>query len=120
MSGPTGSISRPKLERTAFAGRQRQVRLLLGLAMQGALLLVVLAASAFADGRARLLYLWAASVPLGFALVYVLAYRRGERARSDGSWTPDWEKRDAKRNYALLGVVGLVWVAGSFAILSLT
>ena len=92
----------------------------MNLAMQAALLLVLLAAGAFADGQARWLYLWAAVVPAGFSAVYVMAFRRGEAARREGRWTADWEKADARRSYAWLGVVGVAFVAGALGILALS
>lgn len=109
-----------KPERGSFAARQRMMRLMVSLAMQAALVLVLLFAGAFAGGDARWLYFWAAIVPLGFAGVYVLAYQRGERARSSGVWTPQWEKSETRRNYALLGVVGVVWLAGAVALFALS
>ena len=108
------------MERGAFAARQRAMRLMLNLAMQAALLLVLLAAGAFGEGQARWLYLWAAVVPAGFAAVYVMAVRRGERVRADGAWTPAWEKAEARRGYAWLALVGAVFVAGALAILGLS
>lgn len=96
------------------------MRLMLNLAMQAALLLVLLAAAALGGGQARWLYLWAAVVPAGFAAVYVAAYRRGERVRETGAWTPAWEKADARRSYAWLAVVGAAFVAGALGILALS
>lgn len=107
------------MERGAFAARQRALRLFLNLGMQAAILLVVLVAAGFAEGQARWLYLWAAVVPAGFAAVYLAAHRRGERARAGGAWTPEWEKAEARRSYAWLGVVGAVFVGGALAILRL-
>ena len=131
--GPTESTSKPdargegrtgagpsKLERGAFAARQRSVRLMMNLAMQAALLLVLLVAGAFAQGQARWLYLWAAVVPAGFSAVYVMAFRRGERARRDRAWTPAWEKAETRRSYAWLGLVGVAFVAGALGILALS
>ncbi|HWH08574.1 MAG TPA: hypothetical protein VNX21_05190 [Candidatus Thermoplasmatota archaeon] len=116
--GPTAGTR--KLERGAHAARQRSLRLLLSLAMQAALLLVLLVAAALAQGQARWLYLWAAVVPAGFSVVYVMAFRRGERVRREGAWTPAWEAAESRRNYAWLGVVGALFVAGALGILALS
>lgn len=109
-----------KLERGAHAARQRSLRLMMNLLMQGALLLVLLVAAAFAEGQARALYAWAAVVPAGFAAVYVVAHQRGERVRREARWSPDWEKAETRRNYAWLGSVAVLFVAGALAILSLS
>lgn len=109
-----------KAEKGAFAARQRHVRLMMSLVMQAALFLVILVASVFVDGGTRWLYLWALLVPAGFTLVYLAAHRRGEAARASGAWTVAWEKAETRRNYTLLAAVGLVWLAGSVAILLLS
>lgn len=88
----------------------------MNLGMQAALLLVLLLVGALSDGRTRWLYWWAVVVPAGFGAVYLLAWRRGERVRREGQWTAEWEKAEARRNYAWLAVVGVVFVVGALLI----
>lgn len=119
--GPTGSTWKPKSERGAYAAAARRQRVFVNLTTQSLLAVGLLVAAAFSrsDALAVKLYVWAAVVPIGFAVVFVTAWRRGERARSAGTWTPEWETSAARRSYALLGLVAVAWIAGSLAILSL-
>lgn len=110
-----------KLERGAYAGAARRQRLMISLTTQSLLFLALLVAAFFARGDtlSLRLYLWAALVPIGFAVTYVLAFQRAERVRAAGEWTPEWEAAQGRRGYAWLGVIFAVWIAGSIAILSL-
>jgi O-antigen/teichoic acid export membrane protein len=76
-------------------------------------LLMIGAAFLMTDApRTMRLYLWSAVIPIGFGLVFWRAYARGERERSAGTWTIEWERREARRAFQLLGVVALVWALG--------
>lgn len=99
----------------------RRARVMQLVATQGlmALLLAGMAYLARHERETMLLFLWTLLVPLGFAGVYGDAYLRYERARREGAWSREWDKKETTRGYALLGGVFAVWVAGALAILAL-
>ena len=119
-SGPALSVpAAPKGERVDVYAKMRR-GLVTSLVLQGIFVLVLggagVVAMVDAPKTARL-YWWACVIPLGFALVAWLAYRRGVAGRQEGRWTRDWEKGEVKRSYRLMGVVLVVWMLGLVAIL---
>lgn len=88
------------------------------LVVQGALLLLLLAAAFLVreDRFTSALYAWSGVIPVGFALVFWLAAQRGERVRREKRWTIQWERAEAKRTYALLGIVMALWMLGLVAV----
>jgi hypothetical protein len=94
--------------------------LVTSLVLQGVFVLVLGGAGAvtLADApKTARLYAWACVIPLGFALVAWVAYKRGVAVRREGRWTRDWEKGEVKRSYRLMGVVLVVWMLGLVALL---
>jgi hypothetical protein len=88
------------------------------LVVQGALLVMLLFAAFLVreDRFTSALYAWSGIIPAGFALVFWVAARRGERVRRDRQWTIQWERAEAKRTYRWLGAIMLFWVLGIVAV----
>jgi hypothetical protein len=91
------------------------------LVMQGviALLLLGMALLARDDPRTLALCLWALVVPAGFAYGFGSANARHDKARREGTWTKEWEKKENRRGVSILTAVGVLFVAGALAILAL-
>ena len=123
IAGPKAGTSRPearkgKADPAAGVQRLRVMQLLL---MQGvlALLLLGMAFVSRDDPSTMALFLWTLLVPAGFGFVYGRAYQRQEKARREGLWSRDWDKKETTRGYSALGGVFLLWIVGVLAILVL-
>ena len=120
IAGTKGSTSRPK-GKPDPAGAMRRHRVMQLLMMQGvlAVMLVMLAVLMRGTPRSSILLLWTLLVPAGFAYTYGTAFARHEKARKEGTWSKEWDKRETTRGYSLLaGVFGL-WIVGALAIFAL-
>lgn len=112
-SGPLDSVPARSKGRANSTAPLRN-RAMAALAIQGVLLLVLLAAAFFVRDTpfTSALYLWAGVIPIGFAIVYYMTYKRGSRVREEKKWTIEFERGEAKRAYRAMGVVLVVWMAG--------
>lgn len=123
IGGAKGSTSRPEPRGKPDPGAAaRRVRVMQLLVMQGvlAVLLLGLAFLSRDDPRTLALCLWTLLVPAGFAYAYGSANARHDRARRDGTWTKEWEKKETSRGFSILAGVGVLWVAGALLVLALT
>lgn len=120
IAGPKGSTSRPK-GKPDPAAAMRRGRVMQLLVMQGVLatMLVVLAVLMRGTPRSSILLLWTLLVPAGFSYAYASAFTRHAKARKEGTWSKEWDKKETTRGYSILGIVFGVWIAGAFAILAL-
>jgi hypothetical protein len=99
--------------------RRMRGKLTLNLAVQGVFALVLLGAAAATTDAPRVarLYLWAIVIPLGFGVVFALAYRRGARIRMQRLWTLQWERADVRRAYQGMAAVMVLWAVGLLVLL---
>ncbi|MFA5860798.1 MAG: hypothetical protein WDA16_03795 [Candidatus Thermoplasmatota archaeon] len=92
-------------------------RLMITFVAQGILLLLLVGAAVMTSGTPRTprLYLWTTVIPLGFSLVFFLAYKRGVKVRREKQWTREWEMAETKLASRSLGVVIALWAIGLLA-----
>lgn len=129
--GPTGSTWKPSapLDKVPAArkgpaaseGGPLKRGVTAQLVLQGVFLVLLLGAAFLArdEARSMWLYVWTGVIPVGFGVVYFLAWRRRERVRAERRWTLAWEKAEAKRAYLGLGGVLLVWAVGLVLVFAL-
>lgn len=81
---------------------------------QGVLAALLAGASFVTTGTPRTsrLYLWTIIVPIGFSLMFYLAYRRGVKVREEKRWTREWEQAETKLASRTLGAVVALWAIG--------
>lgn len=89
----------------------RRARFLMALAMQAGLAAILLLLMLFSLGNRQGLLFLAATllIPLGWGALWWRAYAGGEAARREGRWTREWEARETRRTFGLMGAVLALW-----------
>lgn len=85
-----------------------------------AVLLLLLAMLTWRDRETSLLFLVTVVVPVGWGFTFWNAWRRDERARADGTWSPAFAQTEQKRAYGLMGLSLLAWAVLAVAVYALT
>jgi hypothetical protein len=104
--------------REAEAAGRRATQTLKFVAFQGAMAVALLVVAAVLRANARAVALCAATllVPVGWSVVYLVAYARVERARRAGTWSAEWERAQGRRAAAAFGAIMLVWILAALLI----